>query len=48
MSSTLHKPIRRRDVLKPWLAFRSAITGEYVSRAYALLHPASTVSERRG
>ena len=39
--------IRRRDALKPWLAFRSAITGQYVSRLYALLHPAETVSEKR-
>lgn len=42
------QPIKRIDVLKPWLAFRSAITGRYVSRFYALLHPAETVSERRG
>lgn len=47
MTDSIHEPIRRRDVLKPWLAFRSAITGEYVSRAFALLHPDTTVSERR-
>lgn len=39
--------IRRRDALKPWLAFRDAITGRYVTRLYALLHPTTTVSERR-
>jgi hypothetical protein len=26
--------------------FRSAETGEYVSKAYALLHPSTTVRER--
>lgn len=41
------QPIKRRDVLKFWLVFRSALTGQYVSRAYALLHPLFTVSERR-
>lgn len=39
--------IRRRDVLKPWLAFRDARTGKFVSRAFALLWPQFTVSERR-
>ena len=43
----LQKPTRRRDTLKPWFAFRDARTGEYVSRLYALLHPDTTVSERR-
>lgn len=43
----ISEPIRRRDVLKPWLVFRSASTGRYVSRLYALLHPAGTVSEKR-
>jgi hypothetical protein len=38
--------IRRRDALKPGYRFRSAITGEFVSRWYALLHPATTVKER--
>lgn len=40
-------PTRRRDVLKWWLVFRDAVTGRYVSRAYALLYPDRTVSERR-
>lgn len=44
---TIHQPTRRRDTLKPWLVFRSAETGRYVTRLYALLHPATTVSERR-
>lgn len=26
--------------------FRSAVTGRYVSKAYALLHPMTTVRER--
>lgn len=38
--------IRRRDTLRPSFRFRSAITGRYVSRLYALLHPSTTVSER--
>ena len=41
------EPTRRRDVLKPWLAFRSSVTGLYVTRLFALLHPNETVSERR-
>lgn len=41
------QPIRRRDVLKPWLVFRSAIDGRFVSRVYALAHRDTTVSERR-
>jgi hypothetical protein len=39
--------IRKRDVIRPSLRFRSAITGRYVSRLYALLNPSTTVSERR-
>lgn len=39
--------MKKRDVLKPWLVFRSAITGQFVSRIYALLNPHTTVSERR-
>lgn len=39
--------IRKRDTFRLSLRFRSAITGRYVSRLYALLHPATTVSERR-
>lgn len=38
--------IKKREVLRRKLRFRSAITGEFVSRLYALLHPATTVSER--
>lgn len=40
--------MKKRDVLNPRLRFRSAITGQYVSRVYALLNPSTTVSERRG
>ena len=39
--------IKRRDALKPWFVFRSAVTGQYVSRLYALLNPTITVKERR-
>jgi hypothetical protein len=37
---------RRRDVLKRHFRFRDARTGEYVSRAFALLWPQYTVKER--
>lgn len=30
-----------------WLAFRSAITGRFVTRKFAQDNPAETVSERR-
>lgn len=30
----------------PLYRYRSAVTGEYVSRLYALLHPSTTVRER--
>jgi hypothetical protein len=43
----LVESIRRRDVLNPWFVFRSAITGKYVSRAHALLHPHTTLKEKR-
>lgn len=39
--------IRKRDTLKPWLVFRSAIDGRFVTRLYALLNPTTTVGERR-
>ena len=40
------EPIRRRDVLKRGYRFRSAVTGKFVSRWYAALHPRETVKER--
>lgn len=43
----IHQPIRRREVLNPFVRFRSSITGQFVSRLYALLNPETTVSERR-
>lgn len=43
----LQLSIRKRDVLKPWFVFRSAVTGRYVSRWWALTHPATTVKEKR-
>ena len=44
----LTEPVKLHHIFKPWFTFRSAVTGEYVSRAYALLHPNETVAERRG
>lgn len=38
--------IRRRDVLNPRYRFRSAVTGEFVTRLFALLHPRETMKER--
>ena len=40
-------PMKRRDVIKPWYVFRSAVTGRYVSRIYALFNPSTTIKERR-
>jgi hypothetical protein len=40
------EPTRRRDVFSRHYVFRSAITGRYVTRAYALLFPHLTVKER--
>jgi hypothetical protein len=42
----MNEPARRRDVLNPRYRFRSAVTGLFVSRWYALLHPRETVRER--
>jgi hypothetical protein len=33
-------------LVSPRYRFRSAETGQYVSKAYALLHPGTTVRER--
>jgi hypothetical protein len=33
-------------LLSPNYRFRSAVTGAFVSKAYALLHPKTTVRER--
>lgn len=35
-------------LLSPRYAFRSSVTGKFVSKAYALLNPATTVRERVG
>lgn len=43
----IHIATRRIDALNPFVRFRSAITGQYVSRWYALLNPAHTVREKR-
>lgn len=37
---------RIHALLSPRWRFRSAVTGEFVSKAYALLHPKTTVRER--
>lgn len=37
---------RRRDVLNPRWRFRSAVTGLFVTRLFALLHPCETIKER--
>lgn len=39
--------MKRLDVLKPWLVFRSAVDARLVSRAFAVLNPVTTVSHRR-
>lgn len=39
--------MKKRDILKPWLKFRDAETGRYVTRFYALMNPKTTVGERR-
>lgn len=33
-------------MLNPRYAYRSAVTGKFVSRAYALLHPKTTFRDR--
>lgn len=38
--------IKRRDILKRGYRFRSAVTGLYVSRLFAFLHPRETVAEK--
>lgn len=44
---TVSEPLTSRfDALKPRYRFRSAATGRYVSRAFALLWPRETVKER--
>jgi hypothetical protein len=35
-----------KALLSPNYRFRSAVTGQYVSKAYALLHPRETVREK--
>jgi len=42
----LIEPTRRRDVFKRGYRFRSAVTGRYVSRLFALLRPRETIRER--
>ena len=38
--------MKRLDALRPRYVFRSAVTGQYVSRLFAFLHPRETVKER--
>lgn len=35
-----------KRLIKPRYVYRSSITGEFVSRFYALTHPNTTVKER--
>lgn len=42
----IHIATKRIDAFKPGYRFRSAVTGKYVSRWYALLFPRETVKER--
>jgi hypothetical protein len=42
----LPEAARRRDVLNPRYRFRSAVTGEFVTRWFALRHPRECVRER--
>lgn len=42
----LTEKVRRRDAFKRRYRFRSAVTGEYVTRLYALMHPRETIKER--
>lgn len=42
----LIEPTRRRDVFKRRYKFRSAVTGQYVSRWFAFKHPRETIKER--
>ena len=42
----ISQPVRRRDAFKRGYVFRSAVTGRFVSRAFALLFPHLTVRER--
>lgn len=37
---------RMKALLSPRYRFRDAVTGHYVTKAYALLHPRETVRER--
>ena len=39
--------IKRREILNPFKRFRSSVTGRFVTRAYALMNPATTISEKR-
>lgn len=42
----IREPTRRRDVFKRRYRFRSAVTGRWVRRWYALLFPSETIKER--
>jgi hypothetical protein len=37
---------RTIGLLSPRYRFRSAVTGEWVSKSFALLHPMTTIRER--
>lgn len=47
MKAPLFQPLESRfDAFKRGYRFRSSVTGRWVTRAYALLFPASTEKER--
>lgn len=43
----MFNPIAAVKALDPRFNFRSAVTGQFVSRLYAALHPETTVKERK-
>lgn len=46
MATKQQEPMQRRKVFKRGYVFRSAITGRFVSRLFALFNPSSTVCEK--
>jgi hypothetical protein len=46
MTKQILEPARKRDFFNPRYRFRSAITGQFVPRWFALARPSVTVRER--
>ncbi len=40
------EPLKLRHLVKRRYRFRSSVTGNFVTRLYALCHPRTTVAER--